>query len=67
MTMAARDPHHRGGQASRPLFGGPLGENVANDAGFGHVHPHQLQRTLATQAVNRGMHVEAVAELLGTA
>ena len=40
-------------------------KKVANDAGVGHVHPHQLRHTLATQAVNRGMHLEAVAELLG--
>lgn len=38
---------------------------VARDAGVGHVHPHQLRHTLATQAINRGMRLEAVAELLG--
>jgi len=27
---------------------------VAKRAGIGHVHPHQLRHTLATQAVNRG-------------
>ena len=38
---------------------------VANAAGIGHVHPHQLRHTLATQAINRGMRLEAVAALLG--
>ncbi len=40
-------------------------KKVANDARVGHVHPHQLRHTLATHAVNKGMHLEAVAELLG--
>jgi integrase len=34
-------------------------------AGIGHVHPHQLRHTLATQAINRGMSLEAIAALLG--
>jgi integrase len=38
---------------------------VAKRAGIGHVHPHQLRHTLATQAINRGMRLEAVAALLG--
>jgi integrase len=38
---------------------------VARRAGLGHVHPHQLRHTLATQAVNRGMRIEAIAALLG--
>jgi integrase len=38
---------------------------VAKRAGIGHVHPHQLRHTLATQAVNRGMRLESIAELLG--
>ena len=38
---------------------------VARRAGIGHVHPHQLRHTLATQAVNRGMRLEAIAVLLG--
>jgi hypothetical protein len=39
--------------------------SVARRAGLGHINPHRLRHTLATQAVNRGMRVEAVAELLG--
>jgi integrase len=38
---------------------------VAKRAGIGHVHPHQLRHTLATQAINRGMSLEAIASLLG--
>ncbi|HEY2213693.1 MAG TPA: tyrosine-type recombinase/integrase [Acidimicrobiales bacterium] len=40
-------------------------ERVAKRAGVGHVHPHQLRHTLATQAVNKGMSLEAIAALLG--
>ncbi|WP_328291236.1 site-specific integrase [Kineococcus sp. NBC_00420] len=39
--------------------------NVATAAGLGHVHPHQMRHTLATQAINRGMSLEAIAALLG--
>ena len=38
---------------------------VAKVAGIGHVHPHQLRHTLATQAINRGMSLEAIAAMLG--
>jgi len=38
---------------------------VARRAGTGHVHPHQLRHTLATQLLNRGMSLEAIAALLG--
>lgn len=38
---------------------------VAAAAGLGHVHPHQLRHTLATQAINRGMRLEAIAAMLG--
>jgi len=38
---------------------------VAKAAGIGHVHPHQLRHTLATQAINRGMTLEAIAAMLG--
>lgn len=38
---------------------------TAAKAGIGHVHPHQLRHTLATQAINRGMRLEAIAALLG--
>lgn len=38
---------------------------VARRAGTGPVHPHQLRHTLATQCLNRGMSLEAIAALLG--
>src|SRR5205085_8784707 len=38
---------------------------AARAAGIGHVSPHQLRHTLATQAINRGMSLEAIAALLG--
>jgi site-specific recombinase XerD len=38
---------------------------VARRADIGHVHPHQLRHTLATQSINRGMSLEAIAALLG--
>ncbi|MBK8459425.1 MAG: site-specific integrase [Micropruina sp.] len=34
-------------------------------AGLRHIHPHQLRHTLATQAINRGMSLEAIAAMLG--
>lgn len=37
---------------------------VGRTAGI-DVHPHQLRHTLATQAINRGMRLEAIAALLG--
>ena len=38
---------------------------MAKRAGIGHVHPHQLRHTFATQAVNRGMRIEAIGAMLG--
>lgn len=34
-------------------------------AGLPHLHPHRLRHTLATQAINRGMSLEAIAAMLG--
>jgi integrase/recombinase XerD len=47
------------GRVDRALAG------VAAAAGIGHVTPHQLRHTLATQAINRGMSLDAIAALLG--
>jgi integrase/recombinase XerD len=38
---------------------------LAEAAGIGNVTAHQLRHTLATQAINRGMSLEAIAALLG--
>jgi integrase len=40
-------------------------QTAAAAAGIGHVHAHQLRHTLATQAINRGMSLEAISALLG--
>ena len=39
--------------------------SCARIAGIGHVHPHQLRHTLATQSINNGMSLEAVSAMLG--
>jgi site-specific recombinase XerD len=44
---------------------GRIVKRIGHAAGVGHVHPHRLRHTLATQAVNRGMSLEAIAALLG--
>lgn len=52
----------------RPIPGARVDHAVRQataEAGIGHVHPHQLRHTLATQAVNRGMSLGAIAALLG--
>lgn len=38
---------------------------LARTAGIGHVTPHQLRHTMATQAINNGMSLESLAALLG--
>lgn len=38
---------------------------IGKIAGIEHMHPHRLRHTLATQAINRGMRLEAIAALLG--
>jgi site-specific recombinase XerD len=68
--------HHDAIRRHRRLIATPTGplnrhrvartlRRVARAAGIGHVHPHQLRHTLATQAINRGMRLEAIAALLG--
>ncbi len=44
---------------------GRIVHRVARAAGVPGVHPHRLRHTLATQAINRGMRLEAIAALLG--
>jgi site-specific recombinase XerD len=53
---------HRG-PLDRYLIGRIVGR-VGRSCGVS-VHPHQLRHTLATQAINRGMRLEAIAALLG--
>lgn len=67
---------HRGEQPTQLMFierGRPIAQTrvdaavrrAATAGGLGHVTPHQLRHTLATQAINRGMSLEAIAALLG--
>ncbi len=52
----------------RPIPGRRVDRAVqaaARAAGIGHVTPHQLRHTLATQAINNGMSLEAIAALPG--
>ncbi len=70
--LAGRPPDLR----SKLMFverGRPIAESrvdaavakVARAADIGHASPHRLRHTLATQAINRGMSLEAIAALLG--
>jgi integrase len=69
---AAREPandlglllHRQGRPINRHVVTRIL-NRVAKAAGVGHVSPHQLRHTLATQAINRGMRLEAIVDLLG--
>ena len=54
---------HRG-PLDRYLIGRVV-SRVARAASVPGVHPHRLRHTLATQAINRGMRLEAIAALLG--
>jgi len=56
--------HHHGERLDRHRIG-RIVTRVAHAAGLEHVHPHQLRHTLATQAINRGMRLEAIATMLG--
>ena len=44
---------------------GRIIQRVGRAAGVDGVHPHRLRHTLATQAINRGMRLEAIAARLG--
>jgi site-specific recombinase XerD len=57
-------PNEKGQPLNRAAVNRML-NRIAADAGIGHVHPHKLRHTLATQAINRGMSMEAIAALLG--
>ncbi|MFI7233556.1 tyrosine-type recombinase/integrase [Nonomuraea angiospora] len=55
----------RGGRPILPRHIDQALAKVADTAGIGHITAHQLRHTLATQAINRGMSLEAIAALLG--
>jgi site-specific recombinase XerD len=70
---AANVEHIRRGKLLLADETGPLDRHRINRilnrtsrrVGIGHVNPHRLRHTLATQAINRGMRLEAIAALLG--
>ena len=57
-------PNERGGALDRHCVTRML-NRAGRAAGLPHLHPHQLRHTLATQAINRGMSLEAIAAMLG--
>jgi site-specific recombinase XerD len=57
-------PNERGGPLNRHGVTRML-NRAGRAAGLPHIHPHQLRHTLATQAINRGMSLEAIAAMLG--
>jgi site-specific recombinase XerD len=72
------DYRSRHGPAGHPLLlprenGRPLDRHAVTRminkagaaAGLPHIHPHQLRHTPATQAINRGMSLEAIAAMPG--
>jgi integrase len=56
---------HRHGEPLNRHQVGRIVRKIARRAGLGHIHPHQLRHTFATQAINRGMRLEAIATMLG--
>lgn len=56
---------YENGRPLRPAAVARMLDNITSAAGMPHVHPHKLRHTLATQAINRGMSMEAIAALLG--
>ena len=57
-------PNERGGPMDRHCVTRMI-NRAGRAAGLPHMHPHQLRHTLATQAINRGMSLEAIAAMLG--
>ena len=58
-------PRENGKPADRHAVTRYINKAAAAAAGLPHIHPHQLRHTLATQAINRGMSLEAIAAMLG--
>ena len=57
-------PFENGKPMNRPGVARML-DSITAAAGLPHIHPHKLHHTLATQAINRGMSMEAIAAMLG--
>ncbi|MEU2303019.1 site-specific integrase [Streptomyces antibioticus] len=63
-ALTARNSFGTGCQVAKSRIEAAV-RRAAEWAGLGRVTPHQLRHTLATQAINRGMSLEAIAALLG--
>lgn len=61
LFVSLRSPHKR---LSKNGIEAML-RNLGKHAGISNVHPHRFRRTMATNALNRGMPIEQVSKLLG--
>lgn len=61
LFVSLKAPHNRLTVAGVQFMLRALGK----EAGVKNVHPHRFRRTIATELLSRGMHIEEVKELLG--
>lgn len=61
LFVSLKAPHNRLTVAGVQFMLRTLGK----EAGVKNVHPHRFRRTIATELLSRGMHIEEVKELLG--
>ena len=61
LFVSSRSPHSR---LSKNAIEAIL-RSLGNRCGISNVHPHRFRRTMATNALNRGMPIEQVSRLLG--
>ncbi|MGL5434105.1 MAG: tyrosine-type recombinase/integrase [Lachnospiraceae bacterium] len=61
LFVSLKSPHNRLTVSGIQFMLRTLGQ----EAGVKNVHPHRFRRTIATELLSRGMHIEEVKELLG--
>ena len=61
LFVGIKRPHQRLSKESIEL----IVRKIGKDAGVKQTHPHRFRRTMATNAINRGMPIQEVKELLG--
>lgn len=61
LFVSVKKPHNR---LSKEAIEAIL-RNLGKSAGVTHTHPHRFRRTMATNAINRGMPIQEVKEVLG--
>lgn len=61
MFVSLSKPHNRLSISGVEKRLGQLGQKV----NLAKIHPHKFRRTMATTAIDRGMHIEQVQRLLG--